>query len=169
MEIDKKQDAYLKVYLKVLNFLSYRRRTVKEVNDRIDKYLKKIVLPSREKSVIREKVISTLKNDGYIKESNDEDFAKFYISSLESSGKSFNKIKIFQFLQKRGISKEVIESSLSEIDPGLIYENVLFDAKKKLRNLKEENKYLKKKKLLNYLSRKGYPFDMVSSVVDTLL
>lgn len=169
MEIDKKEEAYSKVYLKVLNFLSYRKRSTKEISDRIDKYLKKIVLPSREKLGIREKVISTLESDGYLKDSNDEDFSKHYISTLENSGKTFNRIKIYQFLQKRGVPRSIIDDALGDIDPQSIYESVLSDAQKKLKNLKEENKFLKKKKLLNYLYRKGYPFDVVSSVVDTLL
>jgi regulatory protein len=169
MEIDKKEEAYSKIYLKTLNFLSYRKRSTKEISDRIDKYLKKIILPSREKVEIREKVLSTLESDGYLKDSNDKDFSKHYINTLEKSGKTFNRIKIYQFLNKRGVPKNIIENALDEIDSRSIYDSVLSDAQKKLNVLREKDSYLKKKKLINYLYRKGYPFDIVSSVVDTLL
>lgn len=165
----KKEDAYSKVYLKILNFLSYRKRSTREIEDRLDKYLRKIVLPSREKEEIREKVLSTLGSDGYLRESNDIDFVNHYISTLEKSGKSFNKIRIYKFLKDKGVPKRVIENALENIDPQVIYESVLLDAKKKIRGLDDEDIYKKKKKLMNYLYRRGYPFDVVSSVVDTLL
>ncbi|HQG79114.1 MAG TPA: RecX family transcriptional regulator, partial [bacterium] len=65
--------------------------------------------------------------------------------------------------------KEIIDDFLGNLDKNLIYESALRDAKKKLSSLDKEDKYTKKKKLLNYLYRKGYPFDISSSVVDTLL
>lgn len=169
MEIDKKEEAISKIYVKMLNFLSYRKRSIKEIHDRIDKYAKKIALPLREKEGIKDKVLSILQTDGYIKDSNDVEFADCYVDSLKRSGKTLNEIKIYLFLNKRGVPKDIIEGALENIDSELVYESALSDAQKKLKVLKEPDKFLKKKKLMDYLYRKGYSYETSSSVVDTLL
>ena len=168
MEINKKEEVYSKVYVKVLNFLSFSPRSRKEVLERIEKYLLKINFPSREKEEIREDIISNLKKDGYLKESNDKDFSILYIEGLKKSGKPFNSLRIFQFLSKKGISKDLINKIVKDLDEDSIYESVLKDAQKKLRILKDGDVYSKKRKLMNYLYRKGYPYNVVKSVVDTL-
>jgi regulatory protein len=171
MEIDKKEEIYEKTYIKVLNFLSYRKRSTKEIFDRVDRYLRKIGLSLRENNGIKDKIISTLESDGYLKSSysNDIEFAEYYISSLEKSGKTLNKIKIYRFLNDRGVPKNIIEEALNKVDSESVYQSALSDAEKKLKILKGKDKYVKKKKLLDYLYRKGYPYETSSSVVDTLL
>jgi len=169
MELDKRDAAYSKVYAKVLNFLSFSKRSKKELLDKIDKYISKSGLDSKDKKSVKEQIILALEKDGYLKDDTDVDFARSYIEGLRNSGKSLNYLKISHFLVKKGISKEIIDDFLGNLDKNLIYESALRDAKKKLSSLDKEDKYTKKKKLLNYLYRKGYPFDISSSVVDTLL
>ena len=169
MELNKKDEAYSKAYFRVLNFLSFSKRSKKELLDKIEKYLSKTYLPKKDKDDVREQIIQNLKTDGYLKETIDEDFANSYVQGLRNSGKSFNGIRISQFLSKKGIPKEIINDVISNIDDEAVYESVLKDAEKKLRSLKNESALRKKQKLLNFLYRKGYPFDIVSSVVDTLL
>ncbi|MBW6441432.1 recombination regulator RecX [Patescibacteria group bacterium] len=168
MEINKKEEVYSKVYVKVLNFLSFSPRSRKEVLERIDKYFSKINFPSREKDEIKKDIISNLKKDGYLKESNDRDFSILYIEGLKKSRKPFNSLRISQFLSKKGISKDLINELVRDLDQDSIYESVLKDAQKKLRILKSGDAYSKKRKLISYLYRKGYPYDVVKSVVDTL-
>ena len=169
MEFDKKEEAYGRVHFKILNFLSFKQRSEKEVLDRIEKYLSKIHLPSREIDEIRQKVLSRLKEDGYLKDSNDLDFSTSYIRGLINSNKPTNKIKVSQFLLRKGVSKEIIQKALENLDNDFVYQSVLKEAEKKLRLIKGEDTYSKKKKLMNFLYRKGYPFEIITSVVDTLL
>lgn len=168
MELNKIDEAYSKVYFKILNFLSFNKRTKKELLEKLEKYLYKIRLSQNEKSELRERIISNLKTDGYLKDSNDEDYASLYIQGLKNSSKPFNSIRIFQFLSKKGISKQIIEEKIGDVDSDSVYESVLRDAQKKLKYVKNGNAFQKKQKLIGFLLRKGYPFDIVSSVVDTL-
>lgn len=168
MELNKTDEAYSKVYFKILNFLSFNKRTKKELLDKLEKYLYRISLSQNEKSELRDRIISNLKIDGYLKDSNDEDYAEAYIQGLKNSSKPFNSIRIFQFLSKKGISKEIIEDAIGDIDNDSVHESVLRDAQKKIRSIRDGNAYQKKQKLIGFLLRKGYPFDIVSSVVDTL-
>ncbi len=168
MELNKSDEAYFKIYAKVLNFISFSKRSRKEVTDKIRIYLSKIHLSSGEKIEIQDRVISNLKNDGYLKDKNDEEYASSYIEDLKNSSKPFNTLNIRRFLTKKGVTDEIIKNVLEDIDSESIYNSVFRDAEKKIKYMKEPNVYLKKKKLMDYLYRKGYPFDIVSSVVDTL-
>jgi len=168
MELNKRDEAYFKIYAKVLNFISFSKRSRKEVTDKIRAYLSKVHLSSGEKIEIQDKVISNLKNDGYLKDNNDEEYSSSYIESLKNSGKPFNILNIRRFLTKKGVPDEIIKKASEDIDSESIYDSVFRDAEKKLKYMREPNLLLKKKKLMNYLYRKGYPFDIVSSVVDTL-
>lgn len=168
MEI-KKEEAYSRVFFQTLNFLSFSRRSAKEILEKVKKYTSKTRLSLSEKNEVEDMVIQRLKSDGYLRISNDEDYANFYIEGLKKSGKPFNSIRISNFLQKKGISREIINDLVKNLDKDSIYESVLRDAEKKLKVIRDPNRFSKKKKLLNYLYRKGYPFDIISSVVDTLL
>lgn len=168
MEIKKIDQEYSKVYFKLLNFLSFKQRSEKEVLDKIRFFVSKTSLSPKEKIDIKDKVIKSLKIDGYLKDSNDEDFTTSYIEGLQKSGRTFNKMRISKFLNKKGILREIINGALENLEDDSVYESVLNEASKKIRTLKDESSFLKKKKLINYLYRKGYPFDIVSTVVDTL-
>ena len=169
MKFAEKEEVFSQIYLKLLNFLSFSKRSRKEVLDKVEKYVSKSSISPKDKSEIKERIILALEKDGYLRDATDVDFAKSYIESLENSGKSFNSLRINRFLQKKGVSRDIINDILKNLDKDLIYESVLRDAQKKLRTLGGEDKYTKKRKLLKYLYGKGYPFDISSSVVDTLL
>jgi regulatory protein len=163
-----KEEIFSRSYLKVLNFLSFKKRSLKEISDFVKKTVSKNHLPLREKEGMEDNIVSMLKKDGYIKDFHDSDFAASYVDSLEKSGKTFNKIKIKEFLRRKGIGSEIINDVLESVSDDQIYSSVLKDAEKKLRTLKDDNPNVKRKKLLNYLYRKGYPFEISSAVVDTL-
>ena len=168
MDLSNLDKAYSRVYFKVLNFLSFNKRTESEILGKIQTYVSKTQLPSKEKQILKDRVIANLKNDGYLTESNDEDYASSYIQGLKNSGKAFNKIKVLKFLSKKGISKDIIDESLSEIEDRDIYGSVLKEAEKKIKFIKGGNSFQKKQRLTTSLLRKGYPYEIVSSVIDTL-
>jgi len=168
MDLNNLDKAYSRVYFKVLNFLSFSKRSESEIFGKIQTYILKTRISPKEKEILKDRVITNLKSDGYLKESNDQDYAYSYIQGLKNSGKSFNKIKVLKFLLKKGISKDIIDESLSEIEDDDIYESVLKEAEKKIKYIKGENNFQKKQKLTTFLLRKGYPYEIVSSVIDTL-
>ncbi len=168
MDLNNLDKAYSRVYFKVLNFLSFSKRSESEILGKIQTYIFKTHLSPKEKEILKDRVITNLKSDGYLTESNDEDYASSYIQGLKNSGKSFNKIRVLKFLLKKGISKDIMDESLSEIEDEDIYESVLKEAEKKIKYIKGENNFQKKQKLTTFLLRKGYPYETISSVIDTL-
>jgi len=164
-----KEEIFSRSYLKVLNFLSFKKRSLKEILDCVKKTVLKNHLPLREKKEIEDRIILILKKDGYIKEFHDFDFATSYIDGLKKSSKAFNKIKIREFLKRKGVDANIIDDVIENVSDDQIYSSVLKDAEKKLRTLKDDNINVRRKKLLTYLYRKGYPFEISSSAVDTLI
>ena len=166
MEKAKLDGIYEKVYFKILNFVSYRKRSEKEISDRFSKYLSKYRLLPEEQEEIKSRIYSTLKQDGYL---DDADFASTYIREIVDFKKPLSKIKIYQFLMKKGIPKDTIEELLQLLPEDFIKQSVLKDAQKKLKTLRVGDTFTKKRKLSEYLFRKGYPSDVIRSVVDSLL
>ncbi|HNS71339.1 MAG TPA: hypothetical protein PKK07_01300, partial [bacterium] len=79
-----KISVYEKILTKILNFISYKLRTEKEITSRLDYYLRKEEKSSEEKNIIREKILNQLKTDGYI---NDLKLVDVYKDSISSSNK----------------------------------------------------------------------------------
>ncbi len=169
MESDQKE-IQSEVYIKLLNFLSFKLRSEKELFNAITKYLSRYHLPSKEINEIRSDIISRLNEDGYLSDSNDFKYSHSYILGLESSGKSVNRIKISQFLTKKGVEKDVIESVLEDTPKDIYFKSAVKDAEKKLRLTKrlDLDKFQMKRKISDFLYRKGYDYETISSVVDTL-
>jgi regulatory protein len=163
-----KEEIFSRSYLKVLNFLSFKKRSLKEILDCVKKTVLKNHLPLRENQEIEDRIVLMLKKDGYIKEFHDFDFSTSYVDGLTKSGKTFNKIKIKEFLRRKGVDSNVINDVIDSVSDDQVYSSVFKDAEKKLRTFKDGNLSLTRKKLLNYLYRKGYPFGISSAVVDTL-
>jgi len=169
MDKTKLDEIYEKVYFKMLNFISYRIRSEKEITDRLEKYLSKYHYSENDIESIRSNTLSKLEDSGYL---NDFEFASFYIRSLISSKKPVSKIKIFQFLLKKGISKDIINSSMEDLPSDFLLQNAIRDGEKKVktfRNLDKPDKYVLRRKLSDYLYRKGYPSDVIHSAIDSLL
>ncbi|MFZ2663778.1 MAG: RecX family transcriptional regulator [Patescibacteria group bacterium] len=166
MEKTKLDEIYEKVYFKMLNFISYRIRSEKEVSDRLDKYLLKYNYLKDDVDKIRSDVLSKLEDAGYL---NDSEFASCYIRSLLSSKKPVSNMKIFQFLLKKGIPKDIINNALSNLPDDFLLQNAIRDGEKKIRTIKDSDGYVARRKLSDYLYRKGYPSEVVHSAIDSLL
>lgn len=169
MDKTKLDEIYEKVYFKMLNFISYRVRSEKEITDKLDKYLSKYHYPIDEIESIRSNTLSKLEEAGYF---SDLDFALTYIRGLLTSKKPVSNMKIFQFLLKKGISKEIINRAMENLPPEFLLQNAIKDGEKKVKsfkNLDKSDKYALRRKLSEYLYRKGYPSSVIHSVIDSLL
>jgi len=151
-------DTYQKIYTKILNFLSYKPRSEKEIINRLKKYS-----ASEE---IEQKILQSLETDGYV---NDKNIIQMFIQSYLSSPKTKSLISLKQTLVKKGFNNEDIKAALEEVPPQAEEKKVLKDAQKKLRSLGKEPILQKKRKLQDYLYRKGYNPKAIKAVVDSLL
>ena len=143
---------------KLMHFCSYRDRSQKEVEDKLD--LMRMIPQAKEKIIIR------LMQENFL---NEERFARSFVRG-KFRIKKWGRIKIIQELKKREISQPVIKLGLSEINENE-YRRTLFEvAEKKSEKITESNPFKKKKKLADHLLRKGYEsslvFDCVNEITD---
>jgi len=166
MQDSKVEEIFENVYFKILNFISYNLRSEKEVADRLTKYLSKYHISPSEKNDLSAKLTSKLEESGYL---DDLNFAFSYIKSVSDSKKPTSKRKIMHFLVKKGVSRDIMSDALNSLPADFSHSNAVKDAEKKLRLLGNIDEFSKKRKLYDYLFRKGYDSGTISFVVDTLL
>lgn len=140
-------------------FLSSRPRTQKEVEERL-----------RRKGVdenIISRVIEEIKNYGFI---NDLEYARSFVFDRVRS-KTLGKSALKHALLAKGISNEVIEQVLSERDNAVDEFEIAFAlANQKLKQIKSSKKKKKdkneqKKKIYEFLARRGFDWDVINSVI----
>lgn len=98
---------------------------------------------------------------------NEERFAKSFVRGKFNQKKwGRNKIK-FQ-LNSKNISKYNIDLALKEIDNDKYLVVLEEQLEKKHHFVKENNPFLKKKKVINYLVNKGFEFELINSTYNKL-
>lgn len=147
-----KDNAYYEVYNKVLNLISKKIRSEKEINEFLDKY-----------DVDKNKIITKLKSINLI---NDKLFAKAYISDkINLSNEGVDKIK--NDLLKHNIDLNIIEEELSKIDEDLIDKKIIKLINKRTKNSKYTGIKLKYK-IVNELINLGYDKYKIIEIYDSL-
>jgi regulatory protein len=139
------------VYAKLLNFLSYRPRTVKEVRDRLYKY----EVRDKDKQDV---LIAKLESKGYL---DDAAFATWFIESRNTHRPRSSRM-LKQELQSKGVPSDVIATAMAgSVDESDTIARIL-DKKLGVRRrlVREEEQ-----KIYTYLSRQGYAWDKIKEVV----
>ncbi len=143
--------------IKLMQFCAYRDRSHKEVEEKLRKMN---MIPAAQ-----EQIIIQLMQDDFL---NEERFARSFVRG-KFRIKKWGKIKIKQELKFREISAPIIKNALTEIDQQK-YTSTLYElAEKKLRLLKEPDNFKKKRKLADFLLRKGYESNLVYEATNELL
>ncbi len=146
-----KKDGEAKVYAKLLNFISFRPRSVKEVRDRLYQY------DVRDKAA-QDGLIERLVDKGHL---DDLAFAHWFIESRNTHKLRAPRM-ILQELAAKGISREILEQVQGEVND----ENETLRAllTKKLgdpRPLESSER----QQISLYLSRQGFAWDKIREVV----
>lgn len=135
----------------LLNFLSYRPRTVKEVRDRLYKY------EVRDETK-QNTLIDKLTSKGYL---DDLKFAKWFIQSRNT-----HRPRSYRFLaaelKSKGVSEEVIQSVAGEVSDER--ETISLILTKKM-GPSHRLEMAEKQKIYGYLSRQGFAWDKITEVV----
>ena len=156
---------YFKILDKVVNFLSYRIRSNKEVSDRLNAYLSKEKIPEEEKTAIKSWVTAELNSLGML---DDYKFASTLAEEKSRAKKPLSKLAIKNHLFRRGIAKEIIEEVLKDYTKSYELASAMVMAEKKLGTLRGDlDKIALKRKLITYLIGKGFSPESVYTVVDT--
>lgn len=157
-----KQDSTHKSYtvkeatLKLMQFCAYRDRSHNEV----EKKLKEMrMIPAA-----CEEIIIKLMQEDFL---NEERFARSFVRG-KFRIKKWGRIRIKQELKFREISSPIVKLALSEIKDE-DYLSTLYElAEKKMQLLSEPDTFKKRKKLTDYLLRKGYESHLVFEVTEEL-
>lgn len=139
-----------------LRYLSYRPRSEKELID----YLKKKKVSEKN---IRE-IIQRLRELNFI---NDLEFAKFWIEQRMRIKPKALKVVKYELLSK-GIKREIIDEIIEETGKGKEddFENAKKLADKKLARLVNLPPEKRKEKIMGFLQRRGFDFEIIKKVVD---
>lgn len=143
------EDEY--IFAKILNFLSYRPRTIKEVRDRLWKYAVK-------DQFTQNKFIDRLISHGYL---DDLAFARWFIESRNlHRPRSIRMLK--QELKTKGVPEEIISSVVASISDET--ETITKLLSKKF-GLPRRLNQVERQKIYAYLSRQGFPWEKIREVV----
>ena len=95
-----------------------------------------------------------------------------YARSFANDKLKFNKwgkVKIRWMLRQKEISEDIIENAFTLFDEDE-YINILSgELKKKVKSLKSQNEYVKKAKLIQFATRRGFEHDIILKVINKIL
>jgi regulatory protein len=142
---------------KAYRFLSYRPRSEREIRD----YLQR---KSKNSSAIPT-VLAELRQQGYI---DDVEFTKWWVEQRREQNPRGLRLIRSELLQK-GVPQKIIDEVLDEFaDPEKEIEQAMIAARKKLGTYQSLQPQEFKRKMANYLARRGFGWDAISEVLESL-
>lgn len=137
-----------KAYDRALSYLDIRPRSSKEIRD----YLKRKDYPS---SVVSN-VLDKLEGAGLV---DDMQFARVWVQ-WRTNAKPRSRLRLIQELKKKGLDNETIDAAIEDIDDETEIQQV--------EDLiaKHGRRYNSRQKLMAYLSRQGYHYDIIRQALE---
>lgn len=77
----------------------------------------------------------------------------------------WGRVKIAHALRQNGITEELIQAALEEIDEDAYYETCIELLKGKSATLKDKNQYVRKGKLLRFASARGFETELIYRII----
>ena len=113
-----------------------------------------------------DEVLDILENEEYL---NDRVYCEIFIEDKKKLN-GYGKNKIKSLLIQKGISKNIFEDFLNEFEYDEEFDNALKMGIKKLELLSnEEDNFKKKQNIINYLTYRGFGFDVINDVLKEIL
>lgn len=161
LECLKQASLFGKLYSRSLKYALIRPRSIREMKDYLWRLTQPKLAQNGKKQVtypsfLAEKVLERLIQKNYV---NDQIFAKFWITN-RNQRKGISERKLIQELSKKGISREIIRTTLAE---------GIRDDKSELQKIivKKSSKY-DNQKLFKYLLSKGFNYDDIKEALADL-
>ena len=98
----------------------------------------------------------------------EENIAKTLVEGKYSK-KRYSKRAMMSKLRQKGISSDVIGDSVKDIGDDEEFENAMYFAQKKLRTIRDDDKYKVRNKLMSALSYRGFSYDIIKRVSENIL
>lgn len=154
---EKKYFSIEEIKRKLERYCVYQDRCHKEIETK----LREFVLIEEARNQI---ILHLLEHDFL----NEERFSKSFARG-KFNIKKWGKQRIVRELKLRGITAYNIKTALKEIDEDVYLETVFEITEKRNRLINESNIYKRKKKLSDFLMRKGYEFELIYTTVDEVI
>lgn len=153
------KEGYYKVKSYLMKLLARRDHTRRELFNKAYRkdFTDEVILQA----------LDELEQKGYL---NEETFAKKFVADKFNLNQ-WGPAKIKAHLIKKGVAKPVIQKSIDAYFEGLELKSTFLNLvlKRKRRFLKEGDLYKRKKKIFDYLNRKGFTPDSIFSHIDELM
>jgi len=155
--IEKKYFSIEEIKRKLERYCAYQDRCHKEIETK----LREFVLIEEAKNQI---ILHLMEHDFVNEERFSKSFArgKFRI-------KKWGKQRIVRELKQRSVSEYNIKTALKEIDEEKYIATIYEIAERRNAIITEENPYKRKKKLSDFLMRKGYEYDLIYATIKDVL
>ena len=148
------EDEVEKAHDKVLVFLAHRPRSEAEVSTRLSRH----GFPKE----VAQTVLQRLRTVGLV---DDTAFAAFWVGNRSTFRPRGLRALRAELLQK-GVSDEVIESVLEDVNQQADARRAADKRVARLRDLPERER---RRKLREFLARRGFEYDIISDVIDKLM
>lgn len=132
---------------------AYQERCISEVQTKIQSF--------NLSTIEIQKLIHFLLEHNYL---NEKRYCQSYISGKVNI-KKWGRNKIFYELQRKSVSKEIIQKSWNEIDQDLYFSNLQFLINKKFNELGKTD-FKTKQKVIKYLISKGYESNLILDFIE---
>jgi regulatory protein len=150
-------DVEQKAYDRALRFLAYRPRSEAEVRDRLER--------SGADQAVIEAVIERLKERGYL---DDAEFARFWVEGRQRfSPRSAYALR--QELRRKGLDDVAVATAVSNLDAAASAYEAARPRALRLSSLAGGDPKLFRRKIGDFLLRRGFDYDVVREVVGRLL
>jgi regulatory protein len=149
----KEQLTPAEVRQKIFRYCAYQERSHLEVKNKLFE-----LGTGRSEA---DEILSELITQGFL---NEERFAKSFAGG-KFRLKSWGRIKIALALESKGLTKNCIRSGLNEIDEESYQKTLESLIDKKSEQIAEENLFVKRDKIANYLIQKGFEPELVWKVI----
>jgi len=136
-----------------INYISYRPRSVAEVTSHLG-----------DKGYDDEVIALIVEKLQKLELLNDKAFAAYWVEQRESF-RPKSRIALSQELQQKGISRDLIESSLAELDEFSLARRVAAKQSQRLAGLPRETF---RNKLGRFLQRRGYGYEVINEIVNEM-
>jgi regulatory protein len=154
---DSKKLTPADVRKKIYHYCAYQERSHQEVKSKLYGF----ALSSSEV----DEMISHLITEGYL---NEERFAKAFAGG-KFRLKNWGRIKIIQALEAKGLTANCVKSGLKEIDEADYLQTIDSLLSKKANQVQEDDVFVRREKLANYVIQKGYEPELVWKAVKEMI
>ncbi|MBL7799305.1 MAG: RecX family transcriptional regulator [Chitinophagales bacterium] len=141
-------------YEKLTNFCAYSERCRKDVAEKC----RKLEIPQEEFSAY----LQLLEEDGFLSEKR---YAASFVRS--KANRSWGPKKIEMGLKAKGISVEVFQPLIEDLQKPLLIEKMQVLIDRKVKSIKGETASDRKQKLIRFLLGKGFAYDLIKEAIGT--